>query len=218
MSNDQPSPDKPTSVSSQVSEWMTGKSSDGRAELAYYEPELAVAYAAFAEYFPAKIRFKRDGTIIDPADDERAYLFQLLTAIWFSDVHTLPDWQTQIADYPEKSLKDMQLPGIISPATKVRSHYLNNALVKLLELVGAPRAAVDDIDYILKLHKPQSADVRAEAQQKLNETPDASARAISRKMSRRIKQDGKEIMRDHKQISEDINEGRIVRPKAPEMP
>lgn len=219
MSNDQSPPDNPVPVSTDAPEWMSGEVSDWRAELAHYEPELAVAYAAFAEFFPNKNRTESDGTIIDPANDERAHLFQLLMATWYNDVHTLADWQEEIASYPVKSLKDMKdKPKSKRCAITARAHYLNMALTRLLGLVGAPQSVIADVDYILGLHMPRSAKIREQAQRALIDAPNASLREIAGRLPTRIDKYGKERPRDHGQVSKDIKSGRIVRPKAPKIP
>ncbi len=173
--------------------------------LAQIEPEIAIELARYQEAFPYT---PKPG--VDPAEDDGAYLYLLITAVFLSDARSTHEWADYVSDYPSTALTSEALENPLNPHVKVRAHYLKHAFSRLLDLVGAPPAMVADAVSILDLHKPGAADVRAAAQAELCKNPGASARNIAKKLTETRPKGAKKV--DHSQISKDLKHGALVRP------
>ena len=184
-----------------------------RTRVAFDEPDLAITYAAFVETFPYALKNDKDGNAIDPSEDNGAYLFLLLQAALVENAQELSEWRQYVEEYPKGQLTIEQVKRRTSPQVQVRAHYLASALTSLMTINKAPPAMIADLQVILGLHKPRAAKIRAAAQKALIDNPKASARQIAGCIEKNPKKHGK--MRDHSQISDDLKNGRLVRPKGP---
>lgn len=181
-------------------EWMAEADDDTRGYIAYAEPEIAVEIARYCEAYSYQLRRDAEGKAIDPSDDEKAYLYLLVQAVFLKNARSILEWKEYANSYPTVPLIEGYGAWKKSEAIKIRSHYLRQALVSLLNLIGAPKAMIKDIDSILALHSPRQAKARAETQKIMSEMPGASLREIARKAGR-----------NPGQISKDITAGRLVK-------
>ena len=213
--NDQsPKPLKPN-VTNSPPAWMIGIDDGLKEFLASHEPDISIAMAKYAKTYPYSMRTDAMGKIIDPDDDEKAYLHLLIQATFFKDVYSVDEWHQYASSYPTTALTEDQATSSASSMVKVRAHFLKEALSRLLNLLGAPAAMIDDLQSILGLHQPRSAEVRGEAQRALIADPTASARAIAKKLRKRKNKFGEYRDADHAQISNDLKNGLLARPSNP---
>jgi hypothetical protein len=195
-------------------EWMA-KYRDGFSEaLAFYEPDILVEFARYSGAFPYEPQRDANGNIIDPETDGKAYLYLLIQSIFFKDARSVDEWLQYASTYPSETLTSTQLGIRENAAVKVRAHFLKEALRKLLGLLGAPAAMTCDLEAILDLHRPRSADKKAEAQRHLAENPTISARSVAKKLPKHRNKDGKMVNADHSEISGGLKDGSLVRPSA----
>ncbi len=185
----------------EIPEWMQADSTIY--DYVAAEPTIAIEMARYTASHPYAPRADGHGALTDPQDDEKAFLHLLIQAAFYRDARTLDEWRAYAQSYPNVALTEAQTSYLDSPDVKVRSHYLRGALVKLLELIGAPAPMIADADSILGLKSPRAADARARVQASLIDNPEAGIRQL-----------GRDNRYDPGQITKDLKSGKLIRPRS----
>lgn len=96
----------------------------------------------------------------------------MASALDIQKVETLAEWQFEALGY---SPDGMQMGGRTkgdNPDRPARAFYIQAAVVRLLELVGAPDPIISELKYLLKPSQPDAAEKRAQLQAALIEYPE----------------------------------------------
>ena len=97
------------------------------------------------------------------------------------EARTVAEWKQYAEGYPRCPLTKAEAKRPSNPDVTIRSHYLCDLLVRLMELEGAPSAAIEDLKTILQVRKARSAPGRARAQAEISKDPSAPIREIARR-------------------------------------
>lgn len=120
-------------------------------------PELWIEAARFNS-IGGKGREARIAAILDAKDIGKA--------------NSVAEWLHEVSN---STSFDLQAGGRTSgdnPDRPARAYYLRAAVLRLLELVGAPSALSDDLEHFLKISQPADANKRADLQQVLIAKPE----------------------------------------------
>ena len=182
-----------------ISESGSGSDSIGR-----WEPEIAIQMARYGSKFPYRPTLDARGNCVDPDSDPRAHLYQLVTAQFFTDVRTIPEWRACAENYPDTAIGSDQAIQQTNPNAAVRAYYLREALTRLLELAKAPEPMKSDLRAMLEYLIPVGAETRAKVQKAILEDPGASLQQIADQTGA-----------DAGQISKDGKAGLLIWPADP---
>lgn len=158
--------------------WIS-KSGSGSDSIGRWEPEIAIQMARYGSKFPHRPTLDARGNEIDPESDPRAYLYQLVTAQFFTDVRTVQEWRACAENYPASAIGSDQAIQQTNPNAAVRAYYLREALTSLLEIAKAPESMKSDLRAMLEYLIPVGAEKRAKVQKAIFEDPDASLQDIA---------------------------------------
>jgi len=105
-----------------------------------------------------------------PGREDRIAL--IMSAIDVGKAATLGEWSFEAQSY---SPHGMQFGGRTkgdNPDRPARAFYTQTSVIRLLELVGAPPALVDDVKHLLKTSQPKGSKKRAALQEALIKYPE----------------------------------------------
>jgi len=96
----------------------------------------------------------------------------LMTALDVAKTQTVDEWLLDTSHYSWGDIRPGGKTRGDNLDRPARAFYTQTAVIRLLELVGASRALIEDIKHLLKTSQPKAADKRANLQAALIEHPE----------------------------------------------
>ena len=113
--------------------------------------------------------------------DDPDRLNVLLSSDEFDDCRDAEEWSYLASHYPKTPVVADSLTKFENEDIPVRAYYLNKAILRLLELIGAPEAMQSDLRLFLTEHTPKKiAEKYGDIQRAMIEDPYASVPKIAK--------------------------------------
>jgi hypothetical protein len=189
MSNDQPSPDKPDPKSKKMPEWMAGEAISHLEKSMRENPQLWIEAARYGSMNGGPGWENRMAIVISACD--------------MAKVKSMPEWLHEVGAYSPRCDGEEGRTRRQYYDRPARALFVQVAISKLLKLVKAPEAIIEDLEFFLRSSQPKFSDKRAKIQAVLIEEPELWD--YPSKLAKKAKC-------DHKLVERYLAEGSLQKP------